>query len=65
MTIIGNIPMNNRLSKLDPSSQDAENYWELYGHRWTRLNHYRSLASLLTAGLYTISAVTLIHTGQV
>lgn len=65
MTILGNVPMNNRLDRLDHRSPEAHAYWLEYGHRWTRLNHVRSVGSVVTAGLYTIAAVTLIAGGQV
>lgn len=65
MTMFGNVPMNNRLASLDHTSAEAEAYWLHYGRVWTRLNHFRSLGSILTAGLYTIAAVTLITSGQV
>jgi uncharacterized membrane protein len=65
MTIFGNVPMNNRLEAMDPSTVEAHAYWLEYGRRWTRLNHARYLGSVLTAGLYIIAAVTLIASGQV
>lgn len=65
MTMFGNVPMNNRLDSLDHRSAAAHAYWLEYGHRWTRLNHVRSVGCVLTAGLYTIAAVTLITSGQV
>ena len=65
MTMIGNVPMNNRLDALDHTRAEAHAYWLEYGRKWTRLNHYRSLGSVLTAGLYIVAAVTLITSGQV
>jgi uncharacterized membrane protein len=65
MTIFGNVPMNNRLEALHPSTARAHAYWVEYGRKWTRLNHARYLGSVLTAGLYIIAAVTLITSGQV
>ena len=65
MTIFGNVPMNNKLERLDHTTPEARAYWIKYGHDWTRLNHVRSLGSILTAGLYVIAAVTLITSGQV
>ncbi|WOE74523.1 DUF1772 domain-containing protein [Alterisphingorhabdus coralli] len=65
MTIFGNIPMNNRLEGLDHRSELARAYWKEYGVQWTRFNHYRSLGSVLTAGLYIIAALTLVSSGQV
>lgn len=65
MTIFGNVPMNNRLDRLDHTSPEGQAYWREYGREWTRLNHLRSFGSVLTAGLYTIAAITLITSGQV
>jgi uncharacterized membrane protein len=65
MTLLGNVPMNNRLARLDHTSAEAEAYWAAYGRDWTRLNHYRTLGSILTAGAYMVAAVALITSGQV
>lgn len=65
MTMFGNVPMNNKLARLEHTSVEAEAYWAVYGRNWTRLNHYRTIGSVLTAGLYIIAAITLITSGQV
>lgn len=65
MTMFGNVPMNNALSRLDRGSLDARIYWEKYTRIWTTLNHARSLGSIITSGLYVIAAITLITSGQV
>jgi len=65
MTIFGNVPMNNKLERLDHTTSEAEAYWVKYSRDWTRLNHIRALGSVLTAGLYIIAAITLITSGQV
>lgn len=65
MTMFGNVPMNNHLERLDHNSAEAQTYWVIYVRDWTRLNHLRSIGSVLTAGLYIISAITLITNGQV
>lgn len=65
MTVMGNVPLNNRLERLDHTSAEARTYWVTYVRDWTRLNHFRSLGSVLTAGLYIIAALTLIKSGQV
>lgn len=59
MTIMGNVPMNNKLDRLDPNTVEAETYWIRYGRVWTRLNHFRSLGSVLTAILYLAASVAL------
>lgn len=58
MTLFGNVPMNDRLDRLDHRSPEAEAYWREYGRDWTRLNHVRTLGSLITAGLYLVAAIT-------
>ena len=65
MTIIGNVPMNNRLDRLDHTSPDAQAYWARYGRDWTRLNHVRTLGSVATAAIYMAAAVLLLTSGQV
>ena len=64
MTIFGNVPMNNRLDRLDRQLPEAHTYWARYGRDWTRLNHIRTLGSVLTAGLYLFAAVNLAAGGQ-
>lgn len=65
MTMFGNVPMNNKLERLDHTTSEAETYWNIYVRDWTRLNHVRSLGSVITSGLYIIAAITLITSGQV
>lgn len=65
MTMLGNVPMNKKLEQLDHTTAEAETYWAVYTRTWTRLNHVRSIGSILTAGLYIIAAITLITSGQV
>lgn len=65
MTIFGNVPMNNKLGSLDHMSPAAEKYWREYGRVWTRLNHFRTIGCMATAGVYIVAAITLITSGQV
>lgn len=65
MTMFGNVPMNNNLDGLDHSDPDAEMYWWQYGRVWTRLNHIRTLGSIITAVIYIIASIALISSGQV
>lgn len=60
MTMFGNVPMNNRLERLDYRSMEAATYWRTYGRDWTRLNHVRAVGSVLTAGLYLAAAISLV-----
>lgn len=65
VTMFGNVPMNERLAGLDHRSTDARDYWQRYGKDWTRLNHWRTVGSILNAGLYIVAAISLIASGQV
>lgn len=56
VTLIGNVPLNNRLDAADPASAEGKAVWSDYLTRWTLLNHLRTVAciasmALLVAGL--------------
>ena len=59
VTAIGNVPMNERLKKLDPSSPEAEIYWSSFSRVWPRWNHIRTIGAMTTAGCYLLAAVKL------
>ena len=64
MTIFGNVPMNNKLARLEPAAIDAQEYWVVYGRNWTRLNHIRSWGSVATALIYLAAALPPISSGH-
>jgi uncharacterized membrane protein len=53
VTVVCNVPLNNRLAKLHP--QSAASYWDEYLTQWTAWNHLRTLAALAAAALLTIA----------
>lgn len=59
VTIVGNVPMNERLAKLTANSAEAAQYWETYGQNWTRWNHIRTIGSIVTSGSYLFAALNL------
>ncbi|MBI1185889.1 MAG: DUF1772 domain-containing protein [Alphaproteobacteria bacterium] len=59
VTVAGNVPMNNRLDRLDAASAEGAAYWRIYGRTWTRWNHVRMIGSLATAGCYLFAALAL------
>lgn len=65
MTIFGNVPMNNKLERLDHRDPDAEKYWRKYGRVWTRLNHIRTMGSVLTATIYLTASSAILSSGPV
>lgn len=59
VTIVGNVPMNERLAKLPAASSEAAEYWKTYGRNWTRWNHVRTIGSIVTSGSYFFAMLTL------
>lgn len=57
LTIVGNVPLNNRLAKVEPNTAEAAELWEHYLVRWTRLNSERAWAALLAVLLVVIGLV--------
>ncbi len=55
VTIVCNVPLNNRLAKLHPQSTGAASIWGEYLTQWTAWNHLRTLAALAAAALLTIA----------
>lgn len=51
VTMAGNVPLNNRLARLDPAAADADAQWRAYARPWLRLNHLRSAIAVLAAAV--------------
>lgn len=51
VTLIFNVPLNNKLAELNPESTDAATYWLTYLHDWMRWNHVRTVAATIAAAL--------------
>ena len=49
VTMVCNVPLNDRLAKVSPSADDMETQWSTYRGPWTRWNHVRTVACLLAA----------------
>lgn len=59
VTMVFNVPMNNRLDKLTHTSAEAATYWQTYVPRWTFWNTARVLATLVSAICLLIAFPTL------
>ena len=59
VTVLRNVPMNERLDGYDYRSWAAQFYWPSYCRSWTRWNHVRSGAALVAAGCYFVGALLL------
>jgi len=57
ITILGNVPMNNKLDALKPES--GEYYWKTYLSRWTLFNHIRTTVGAVSLFLFIIGFVQL------
>lgn len=49
VTMRFNVPMNERLARLNSDSSQATEYWPAYVREWTSWNHVRTVASLASA----------------
>ena len=58
VTMIGNVPLNERLAETKPDDTDAESLWSFYLAHWTLCNHVRTAASLAAAACYAIATGT-------
>ncbi|MCY0094311.1 DUF1772 domain-containing protein [Hoeflea ulvae] len=59
LTAAGNVPLNNQLATLAPSTPQALAFWkEAYMTRWVSLNTLRTIACLLASGL-TLAALVM------
>ncbi len=57
VTMLANVPMNNRLDSMRFNSDDTIHYWRIYGKRWTGWNHVRTLGSIATSICFLIASV--------
>ena len=56
VTIMFNVPLNNRLAAVTPNSGDADRLWPTYVRRWTAWNHLRTVSGLMAAALLLMAA---------
>ena len=54
VTMLGNVPLNNRLAAMSATDPGAREVWEHYLGRWTMWNHVRTAAATVAALLYTL-----------
>lgn len=52
VTMARNVPLNNALARVDPTSAEGAAFWARYLGEWTRWNHLRTLSSLAGCALY-------------
>jgi uncharacterized membrane protein len=58
VTMAFNVPLNNRLAILEPSTTQAAEFWREYVSSWMQWNHVRTIAAILASLLLILSART-------
>lgn len=56
VTMVYNVPLNNRLMAVSPTANDLAAQWAAYRGPWTRWNHVRTVACLLATAAFALSA---------
>lgn len=55
VTMLANVPLNNRLAALAPDDPEAAAFWSFYLRRCTAWNTARTIASLLATSLFILA----------
>lgn len=55
VTMVRNVPLNNRLAAVDPDSTEGASLWSRYLSVWTTWNHVRTLASLAAMAAFVLA----------
>ena len=55
VTIVFNVPLNNRLASVTPGSSEGAAVWTRYLSAWTAWNHVRTAASLAAAASFIMA----------
>ena len=55
VTILFNVPRNNALAAVHPTSPEGAQVWANYLRSWTAWNHVRTIAALAAAASFTIA----------
>jgi len=54
VTAVFNVPLNDTLAAVDPSSANGASFWIRYIQDWTFWNHVRTIASLAACALFIV-----------
>jgi uncharacterized membrane protein len=55
VTMVFNVPLNNKLQAVPPAAVDMEAQWHAFRGPWTQWNHVRTVACLLSAALFALA----------
>jgi len=59
VTMVGNVPMNQRLDVMAGDQAATQAYWRHYARVWTRWNHLRTVMSALASVCFVLVCVAL------
>ena len=57
VTVVFNVPMNNRLADHDLTTATTSDIWMTYSRRWLLLNHLRTLSAVIASGSFAFALV--------
>jgi uncharacterized membrane protein len=57
VTLFFNVPLNNTLAAIDPSSAEAASVWARYLREWNLWNHVRTITSLVATSVFIFALV--------
>lgn len=57
VTLVFNVPLNDALGAVDPSSAEGASLWARYVRDWTFWNHVRLIASIAASVLFTVGLI--------
>ena len=55
VTMVFNVPLNNRLAAVDTATAAGEKLWALYLVQWTRWNHVRTVAAVIAMAAFILA----------
>ena len=55
VTVMFNVPLNNKLKAVNPESSDGTSLWSAYLTTWTAWNTVRTVASLAASVLFILA----------
>ena len=55
VTVVANVPLNNRLEAVDADSAAGRAVWAEYQRRWTPWNHVRTVACIVAMAIFIIA----------
>jgi uncharacterized membrane protein len=58
VTMACNVPLNNKLARVQPESDEGAIFWQRYLSDWTAWNHVRTIAALAASASFIMALVS-------